>query len=96
MNPKQLAQYNENKKHKNDMYCTKCNQIYKNTTMVKCGLCGQNLIPYTENIPRCPTCQSANIKQISTVKKAVHGAAFGVFSKTAHSQFQCCNCGYKW
>lgn len=48
------------------------------------------------NIPKCPTCQSANIKSISGMKRAVHGYAFGLFSKTARSQFECKDCGYKW
>lgn len=46
--------------------------------------------------PRCPTCQSTNVKKISVGKRAVFGAAFGLFSKTARSQFECMNCGYKW
>ena len=48
------------------------------------------------NIPKCPTCQSTNIKRISTTQKSIHGFDFGLFSKTAHSQFECCTCGYKW
>lgn len=47
-------------------------------------------------LPKCPTCSSTNIKQISFTKRAVHSVAFGIFSKTARSQFQCGNCGYKW
>ena len=49
-----------------------------------------------KNIPKCPTCQSSKIKKISGVKRVVHGYAFGLFSKTARSQFECKNCGYKW
>ncbi len=48
------------------------------------------------NAPKCPTCQSTNIKKISSAKKATHGIMFGIFSKTAFSQFECRNCGYKW
>ena len=48
------------------------------------------------NIPKCPTCQSTNIKKISSTKRAVHGIAFGLLSKTAKSQFECLNCKYKW
>lgn len=48
------------------------------------------------NIPKCPTCQSTNIKKISVAKRATHGFMFGIFSKTAFSQFECNNCGYKW
>lgn len=45
---------------------------------------------------KCPTCGSTNVHKISGIKKAVHGYAFGLFSKTARSQFECNNCGYKW
>lgn len=49
-----------------------------------------------QNIPRCPTCNSTNIKKISAVSKAGGMFMFGIFSKTAKSQFQCEDCGYKW
>lgn len=48
------------------------------------------------NIPKCPTCQSTNIKKISALKRETHVLLFGIFSKTATSQFECDNCGYKW
>jgi Zn finger protein HypA/HybF involved in hydrogenase expression len=48
------------------------------------------------NVPKCPTCGSMNIKKISTASKAVGAMAFGLFSKTAKSQFECENCKYKW
>ena len=34
------------------------------------------------NIPKCPVCQSTNIEKISAGKRALHGYAFGLFSKT--------------
>lgn len=46
--------------------------------------------------PKCPTCSSTNIKRISSFKRGVHGLAWGLLSKTARSQFECKNCGYKW
>ena len=48
------------------------------------------------NQPKCPTCGSTNIEKISTAKKAAGGFMFGLFSKTARSQFMCKDCGYKW
>lgn len=48
------------------------------------------------NIPKCPTCGSTNIKKISAASKAGGMFMFGIFSKTAKSQFQCEDCGYKW
>lgn len=49
-----------------------------------------------DNKPKCPTCGSTNIKKISTTSKVVGAAMFGLFSKTARSQFECQNCHYKW
>lgn len=48
------------------------------------------------NTPKCPTCGSSKIKTISIARKAAGAWAFGILSKTARSQFQCQNCGYKW
>ena len=48
------------------------------------------------NQPKCPTCNSTNISKISTTSKIVGAVTFGLFSKTARSQFKCNNCGYKW
>lgn len=49
-----------------------------------------------QNTPKCPTCGSSNIKKISVTRKAAGAFGFGLFSKTAKSQFECKNCGYKW
>lgn len=46
--------------------------------------------------PHCPTCNSTNVKRISAASKAVGVGLFGIFSKTARSQFECKDCGYKW
>ena len=48
------------------------------------------------NVPHCSTCGSTNIKKISATSKAVGAGLFGLFSKTARSQFECKDCGYKW
>lgn len=77
----------------------------------KCGICGyvynekecQQINPSYQaypniqsNQPKCPTCGSTNIEKIYTAKKAAGGFMFGLFSKTAKSQFACKDCGYKW
>lgn len=46
--------------------------------------------------PKCPACGSTDIKQISFTRKAIGVATLGIFSKSARSQFQCKNCGYKF
>lgn len=48
------------------------------------------------NVLRCPTCSSTKVKKISTTSKVAGAAMFGLFSKTARSQFKCEQCGYKW
>ena len=53
-------------------------------------------ISQTINSAKCPTCQSTNIQKISAGRKLLGGLGFGLMSKTATSQFECKNCGYKW
>ena len=48
------------------------------------------------NQPKCPTCQSTNIKKISATSKAVSVGLFGLFSQKVKKQFCCGNCGYEW
>ena len=50
----------------------------------------------TPHLPTCPTCGSTNVQKISGLSRAAHGYMFGLFSKTAKSQFCCKSCGYKW
>lgn len=50
----------------------------------------------TYNIPKCPTCGSANVERISTGKKVVGAAAFGVLSSDVRNTMHCKNCGMKW
>ena len=50
----------------------------------------------TENVPKCPTCNSTNIEKISLTKKAVGGALFGLFSSDVRKTMHCKNCGAKW
>lgn len=49
-----------------------------------------------ENTLRCPTCNSTKVKKISATSKVIGASMFGLFSKTARSQFKCEQCGYKW
>lgn len=48
------------------------------------------------NVPKCPTCGSINIQKISASAKLGGAMMFGIFSKTAKSQWKCRNCGSKW
>ena len=50
------------------------------------------------NIPKCPTCGSTNIRRISGTEKAVNTAAFGLYGNKRKCQFECQNpnCRYRW
>lgn len=48
------------------------------------------------NVPKCPTCQSTNIKKISGLSKAGSVAMWGIFSRKVHKQWHCNNCGSEW
>ena len=48
------------------------------------------------NKPKCPTCNSTNLKKISTTSKVVNTAVFGLFGTKRFKQFHCNNCGYEW
>ena len=48
------------------------------------------------NKPKCPTCQSTNIKKISTTSKALNTAMWGIFGTKRYKTFHCNHCGYEW
>lgn len=48
------------------------------------------------NKPKCPTCNSTNLKKVSTTSKVVDTAVFGLFGTKRFKQFHCNNCGYEW
>ena len=49
-----------------------------------------------DNTLRCPTYGSTKVKKISATSKVIGASMFGLFSKTARSQFKCEQYGYKW
>lgn len=48
------------------------------------------------NVPRCPTCGSANVHPISVGKKAMGFLMVGVFSKNFGKNYECDDCKYRW
>lgn len=48
------------------------------------------------NIPKCPTCQSTDIKKMSTISKAGSVALWGLFSQKVKKQWHCNNCSSEW
>lgn len=49
-----------------------------------------------QNMPKCPTCGSLNVKRIGGVERAASVGMFGLFSKKINKTFKCGNCGYTW
>lgn len=50
----------------------------------------------TSNKPKCPTCNSTNLKRISTTSKVASVALWGIFSQKAKKTWHCSKCGYEW
>lgn len=47
-------------------------------------------------VPKCPTCNSTMVEQISGVERGASVFMFGLFSKKINKSFKCKNCGYTW
>lgn len=103
MTPEQINKINEkskkrleNKPIKKDLYCKKCQIKYSQTTLTTCVRCGKSLITYSDNLPKCPTCQSTNVSKIGSLERGVSVAALGLMSGKIGKTMKCNNCGYKW
>lgn len=48
------------------------------------------------NIPKCPTCGSTDISDISTIKRAIGITTVGLASSDLGKTRKCNHCGYKW
>ncbi|MFG6356325.1 MAG: hypothetical protein K1W26_05780 [Acetatifactor sp.] len=48
------------------------------------------------NKPKCPTCSSTNLKEISITSKIADTAMYGIFGTKRNKTFHCNNCGYEW
>ncbi len=49
-----------------------------------------------ENMPKCPTCSSINIRKISVTSKVASVAMWGLLSRKVHKQWHCDTCGSEW
>lgn len=54
------------------------------------------VIDPTKPQPKCPTCQSTNIRKMGGIERGISIYAFGIFSKKINKTFKCQNCGYTW
>lgn len=57
---------------------------------------GKAVLEEASRVPKCPTCQSTNIRKIDGVERGASIAIFGLFSKKINKTFKCSNCGYTW
>ena len=48
------------------------------------------------NVPKCPTCQSTNIRKIGAGERAASVLGLGIFSKKINKTWKCNNCGHTW
>lgn len=48
------------------------------------------------NVPKCPTCQSTNIRKIRAGERAASVLGLGIFSKKINKTWKCNNCGHTW
>lgn len=49
-----------------------------------------------KNIPRCPTCNSTNIRKLDVIDRGLSFAVWGIFSSKIGKSMMCKDCGYKW
>lgn len=50
----------------------------------------------TENVPKCPTCHSKDIRKIQLTQKASSVFLWGLLSQKVKRTYHCNNCGYEW
>ena len=83
------------KQHMQQTY-GKGSKLYEEAVVQNCIQAERTEKQESSNTPRCPTCQSTNIKSISGLNRGVSVAMLGIFSKKINKSFECKNCGYTW
>ena len=57
---------------------------------------GKAILEEQSRVPKCPTCQSTNIRKMGGIERGASIYAFGLFSKKINKTFKCQNCGHTW
>ena len=57
---------------------------------------GKAILEEQSRVPKCPTCQSTNIRKMGGIERGASIYTFGIFSKKINKTFKCQNCGYTW
>lgn len=79
-----------------NMHCKVCGADLSNLDKLKDQIKQNQQQSAQQNTPKCPTCQSTNIKKISVTSKATNAVLFGLFGNKRKKQFHCNSCGYEW
>lgn len=56
----------------------------------------KNLIQKVDNRPKCPTCQSTNIRKIGSGERVASVVGLGLFSRKINKTWMCNNCKHTW
>ena len=74
------------------MECEKCGYKHNNNYLTYC-----ETISTAPPLPRCPVCNSAMLKKITTGSKFLAAATVGMFALPYNSKtFECKDCGYRF
>lgn len=65
-------------------------------TQFKATTVQQESATQQQNVPKCPTCGSTNIKKISAGSRWLSTGLFGISSSKMGKSMECRNCGYLW
>ena len=57
---------------------------------------GKAILEEQSRVPKCPTCQSTNIRKMGGIERGASIYVFSIFSKKINKTFKCQNCGYTW
>lgn len=87
---------NEQRKQRLDREYGKNSPAYQQAVVQNCIDADRERRQESNNIPRCPTCNSTDITRISATSKVVNVAMFGIFGQKRKHQFKCNNCKYEW
>lgn len=56
----------------------------------------KEIIDKSKNIPKCPTCQSTNIRKIGSGERVASVVGLGLFSRKINKTWMCNNCKHTW
>lgn len=80
--------------------CSNCGKLHimleKHTTINNRNSAPDQNANTNINVPKCPHCNSINIKPISTGERIGSIVTLGIFIKKINKSFKCLECKYTW